>query len=265
LFKINCFKFALCFSESKQKNEATMNGKQERIALNERFKTVFEALIERGEIVLNDRKKSLSVFGEAIGVTCSNIKNYLNDENPRLITFEQAKKLCKVYGVSEDFILKGEGQPFGNHLPQSDDRLAMILNLPFSPNILFTNIEAFASNTVSVEYLEDNQRFFIPGVSGDLVAFNINGRSMEPTISSGDMVICSPLERNNDVKDGQIYAVVTSNAVYVKRAERRFDARGNCTHLLLKSDNFEEFEPFEVAVREIRKLLKVRKKLTGLL
>ena len=45
--------------------------------------------------------------------------------------------------------------------------------------------------------LEDSQRFFIPGVDGDLIAFNINGRSMEPTISNGDMVICSPIEHKD--------------------------------------------------------------------
>ena len=55
-----------------------------------------------------------------------------------------------------------------------------------------------------------------------------------------------------------------NNSVYVKRVQREFDARGNCTHLRLISDNVEEFDPFVIEVNDIRKLLKVRKRLTGL-
>ncbi|NJN78646.1 MAG: S24 family peptidase [Saprospiraceae bacterium] len=87
---------------------------------------------------------------------------------------------------------------------------------------------------------------------------------MEPTIASGDMVICSPVRENDDVKDNQVYAIVTNSAVWVKRVYRQFDSRGKCTHLRLVSDNIEEFDPFVVDVLEIRKVLKVRKRLTGL-
>lgn len=238
----------------------------ERIALNERFKIVFEELVKRSEIVKNNRKKSMTAFAKKLGTKGHIISCYLNDDDDRKITLDQVKKLCDTFEVSEDFMLKGEGKPFLNKkdLPSPDDKIAMILNIPFHHNILFTSVEAFSSNTISVEVLEDNQRFFIPGVDGDLVAFNINGRSMEPTITNGDMVICSPVQQNNDVRDNQIYAIVTNSAVWVKRVFRQFDSKGKCTHLRLVSDNVEEFDPFVVDVLEIRKVLKVRKRLTGL-
>jgi hypothetical protein len=238
----------------------------ERIALNERFKVVFEELVKRSEIVKNNRAKSMTAFAKKLGTKGHIINCYLNDADDRKITFDQAKKLCDNFGVSQDFIFKGKGKPFLNKkdLPSPDDKIAMILNIPFHHNILFTSVEAFSSNTISVEVLEDNQRFFIPGVDGDLVAFNINGRSMEPTITSGDMVICSPVQQNSDVRDNQIYAIVTNSAVWVKRVYRQFDSKGKCTHLRLVSDNVEEFDPFVVDVLEIRKVLKVRKRLTGL-
>ena len=163
-------------------------------------------------------------------------------------------------------MLKGEGEPFPEvkKLPDPDERLAMILNIPFHHNILFTSVEAFSSNTISVDLWEENTRFFIPGVQGDLVAFNINGNSMKPTISSGDMVICSVLQNREEVKDGEVYAVVTNSAVWVKRLYRCFDRYGNWTHLKLISDNHVEFDPFLVEVSEIRQLLKVTRRLTGL-
>lgn len=238
----------------------------ERIALNERFKKVFGELKQRGEIVKNNRQKSMTAFAKKLGTRGHIINCYLNDEDERKITFDQAKKLCDVFGVSEDFIFKGEGKTFLNKkdLPTPDDKISTILNIPFHPNILFTSVEAFSSNTISIELLEDNQRFFIPGVDGDLVAFNINGRSMEPTITSGDMVICSPIEHKSDVKDNHVYAIVSNSAVWVKRVQREFNEKGDCTHLRLISDNSDEFDPFVVDVEEIRKVLKVRKRLTGL-
>jgi plasmid maintenance system antidote protein VapI len=238
----------------------------ERTALNERFKVVFEELVKRSEIVKNNRAKSMTAFAKKLGTRGHIISCYLNDADDRKITFDQAKKLCDNFDVSQDFIFKGKGKLFLNKkdLPSPDDKIAMILNIPFHHNILFTSVEAFSSNTISVEVLEDNQRFFIPGVDGDLVAFNINGRSMEPTITSGDMVICSSVQQNSDVRDNQIYAIVTNSAVWVKRVYRQFDSKGKWTHLRLVSDNVEEFDPFVVDVLEIRKVLKVRKRLTGL-
>lgn len=236
----------------------------ERVALNERFKMVYSELEKRGEIVKYSRQKSKSAFARKLGTSNSIIDCYLSDDDDRKITFDQAKKLCKFYGVSEDFLFKGEGKMFRDKkdLPTPDDKISVILNIPFHPNILFSNIEAFSSNTISVEVLEDSQRFFIPGVDGDLIAFNINGRSMEPTISNGDMVICSPIEHKSDVRDNQIYAVVSDSAVWVKRVQREFNQKGDCTHLRLISDNSEEFDPFVVDVNDIRKVLKVRKRLT---
>ena len=87
---------------------------------------------------------------------------------------------------------------------------------------------------------------------------------MNPTISSGDMVICMPLEDNNEVEDNEVYAVVANNSVWVKRVQRCYNRYGRCTHLKLISDNSEEFDPFLVELSEVRKLLKVKRRLTGL-
>ena len=70
----------------------------------------------------------------------------------------------------------------------------MGLKMGIQPNILLTNIEAFSSNSVDVDLLEDANHFHIPGLTGNLIAFNINGNSMSPTIKTGDMVICHPID-----------------------------------------------------------------------
>ncbi len=237
--------------------------KLNRQLLNRRFREVYKKLKKKGVIIKSDRQKSKSAFAEKLGTKGHIIDLYLNDK--RQITYEQAKLLCIHYGVNELYLFQGIGTAFEeNKLPSPEEKLAMALGINFSPNILFTNVEAFSSNTIGVDLIEENERFHIPGVQGDLVAFNINGNSMRPTISAGDMVICTPLEARNDMVDNEIYAVVTSQSVWVKRTQRCYDRYGNWTHLKLISDNIDEFEPFIIEISEIRKLLKVTKRLTGL-
>lgn len=236
----------------------------DRTILNKRFTEVFKELEKRGEVVKNSRDKSKSAFARKLGTKGHIIDKWLRGE--RKITYEQAKALCKHFDVSEAYMFQGVGMAFPNkkQLPHPEQKLANVLNIPFSPNILFTNIEAFASNTVGVDLLEENQRFHIPGVFGDLVAFYINGNSMMPTIASGDMVICMPIEDNSQVRDNEVYAVVANNSVWVKRVQKCFDRFGKWTHLKLVSDNYQEFDPFLLEVSAIRKLLKVKRRLTGL-
>lgn len=237
--------------------------KVKRLELNRRFTQVYQLLVDKGAIVKSDRQKSKTAFAEKLGTKGHIIDLYLKDE--RRITYEQAKRLCGTYNVSEPFMFQGIGLPFEkSRIPDSEEKLAMALGINFSPNILFTNVEAFASNTVGVDLLEENERFHIPGVEGDLVAFNINGQSMIPTINTGDMVICKPLEAKDEMIDDEIYAVVTDQSVWVKRVQKCFDRYHNWTHLKLISDNYEEFDPFIIEIGEIRRLLKVTRRLTGL-
>ena len=233
-----------------------------RQELNRRFKNVYQLLVDQGQIVKNSRQKSKSIFAANIGTKGHIVDLFLEDK--RTITYEQAKKLCTTYGVSEAYMFQGIGTAFEQPKLPPEERLAMALGINFSPNILFTNIEAFASNTIGVDLLEESERFSLPGLFGDLVAFNINGDSMSPTILAGDMVICTPLEEVTDMVEDEVYAVVSNRSVWVKRVRRCFDSTGCWTHLKLISDNAIEFDPFTIELNEVRKLLKVKRRLTGM-
>ena len=236
--------------------------KTTRQELNKRFKEVYNLLVSRKEIIKSDRQKSKSAFAEQIGTKGHIIDLYLRGK--RKITYDQAKKLCSKYGVRETYMFQGEGQAFESVERSNTNKLARALGISFSPNILFTNVEAFASNTVGVDFLEENERFHIPGVSGDLIAFNINGDSMAPTINTGDMVICKPLESKLEMVDDEVYAIVTNQSVWVKRVKKYYNPYQKWTHLQLISDNKEEYDPFYVELNEVQKLLKVQRRLTGL-
>ncbi len=237
--------------------------KANREELNRRFIKVYQLLVERGEIIKNDRAKSKSAFARKIGTKSHIIDLFLQDK--RRITYEQAKNLCQEFGVSEPYLFQGIGEPFQRQkLPDPEERLAMALGIDFSPNILFTSIEAFASNTIGVDLLEQSEWFRLPGVQGEMVAFKINGDSMAPTIKTGDMVICHPLDSFNEMQNNEVYAIVTNQSVWVKRLQKIYDEYGTLTHLKMISDNRDEFDPFVLEVSEVRKLLEVKKRLTGI-
>ena len=49
------------------------------------------------------------------------------------------------------------------------------------------------------QFMDSLQKFSVPGMAGQLTAFEINGDSMMPTITNGDIVICEPLERGDAI------------------------------------------------------------------
>jgi len=140
----------------------------------------------------------------------------------------------------------------------------MAISTDVYPNILYSNVSAFAGNTVGLEINEKKERFRIPGITGSLVAFTIEGNSMSPTINSGDMVICSPISSLRDIKDNDIYAIVTKEFIWVKRIQLVKGKSGTILQMKLISDNHLEYDPFSLETAKVKKILKVKLKLTGI-
>lgn len=247
----------------------------ERKLLNERFKMVFGALEEKGEVVKSSRKKGISNFAEKItGKKAYGhiIRACLNDE--RYITYQQAHLLVKHYQVNPLYLFEGQGAIFAtaedtplptNGSPKSDNLVPT--NAPYVPipktNIIYSSLSAFASSTVDVGVQENSERFYIPGMQGEHIAFYIKGASMNPTIADGDMVICRTIDTNERIVENEIYAIVTSvGNVMVKRVQKIHDKHRQLKGLKCISDNYLEHDPFTLAIHEVRKLLKVERKLT---
>lgn len=81
-------------------------------------------------------------------------------------------------------------------------------------------------------------------------AFEIQGNSMLP-LQSGSIVVGEYLEALSEIKDGQIYIVITQNdGIVLKEVYNKVSERGT---LLLRSSNV-AYEPFEVPVEEVKEL-----------
>ncbi len=243
--------------------------REDRRQLNERFIKVFDLLEERGVIVKNDRNgKGMGDFAEKIlGNRAYGhiIRAYLNPEDKRCIDYRQARILCREYGVNESYLIDGIGTPFGFDLPPTTDDSNGAAWKP--GNIVFTTVEAFAGTTVDAGgfQVEDCEYFNIPGLSGgSLVAFPINGNSMEPIIHNGDIVICREISGLNEIKDNKIYAIKNNGSLWVKFVQKIQDKKGRTTHLKLISANHLEHDPFEEEVSEYTRLYQVIRRISDL-
>ncbi len=238
--------------------------RQDRLELNERFLKVFQLLQERGDVVMNDRNgKGMGDFAEKIlGNRAYGhiVRAFLNKGDRRVIDYHQARAVCREYNVNEAYLVDGIGTPFGFDLPKS-------LSGPGAPkgNILFTTIAAFAGSGVEAtggQAVEDNLYYAIPGISGSgLVAFPIEGNSMEPQIMHMDTIICREIAGVHDIKDNEIYAVKSNGSMWVKHVQKIENERGQVTALRLISTNHFEYDPFEEDVTPETRLYKVIKRI----
>ncbi len=241
--------------------------KEDRIDLNSRFVEAFKMLEERGAIVKNDRS------GRGVGDVAERvlgnkayghiIRAFLNPGSKRVIDYGQAQSFCRSYDLNEAWMLHGIGSPLGFDDP------GMALNdksLPIGGegNILFTTVRAFAGSTLGAESREDNSYFSIPGVGGTgLIAFQIEGNSMDPVIKHGDIVVCRSIESIVDVRDNEIYAVRSSGNVWVKYVQTIHNQRGRIARLKMISANYFDHDPFEEDVNETTRLYKVVRKISN--
>lgn len=240
----------------------------DRIQLNDRFIEVFELLIERGDIILNDRNgKGIGDFADKIlGNRAYGhiIRAFLNRKDKRVINYRQARILCREYGVNESYLIDGLGSAFGFEVPKPQSASSA-----YTPqgNILYTTVQAFAGSggDVGSASRETNHFFSIPGLRGSgLVAFPIDGRSMEPVISDGDTLICREIGGLHEVKDNEIYAVKNNGVLWVKYIQRIMNPKGGVTGLRMISANNLEYQPFEQDVDERTSLYKVVRRISDI-
>lgn len=242
--------------------------KEDRIELNKRFIQAFKLLEDRGAIVKNDR--SGRGVGDVADKVLGNkayghiIRAFLNPDSKRVIDYGQAKSFCRSYDINEAWLIYGIGNPFGFEAPGDalvNDKGGGLVT---GGNILFTTIRAFAGSTLGAENSEDNTYFSIPGVSGPgLVAFQIEGNSMDPVIKHNDIVVCKSVENLNDIRDNEIYAVRSNGSVWVKYVQKIFNNRGRITRLKMISANYFDNDPFEEDVNETTRLYKVVRKISN--
>ncbi|MCB0558504.1 MAG: S24 family peptidase [Lewinellaceae bacterium] len=227
--------------------------------VNERFRKVFQEL-ERNNFIKgkSDIAKKLGTYNHVINSILKGQRN---------ITVDQLTSLFETYGINANFVfgidddMFLEGYGIEGEIPVRsihDRQRGGRENIMLVPE---RAMAGYALEHQDREFLDNLQKFSIPGLEGELVAFEINGDSMLPTITNGDVVVCEPIERGTPLRDNHVYVIVT-DAVVAKRIQQVREGN-EVARLRLISDNGDVYKPYDVELEEVRQILKVKSRLTS--
>lgn len=224
--------------------------------VNQRFKLVFDELEKSNKI------KGKSDIASKLGTYNHVINSILKGD--RNITVEQLNKLFDTYHVSANFVFGLSDDmftlAFSDIIPtrsSSEKSWSGRQNIVLVPD---RAMAGYATSTDTPQYIADFPRFSVPNLEGNLIAFEISGDSMMPTITNGDIVVCEPLERGEPIRDNQVYVVVTD--VVVAKRIQQIKSGSVLKELRLISDN-DRYQPYNVTPEEVQQILRVKCRLTS--
>lgn len=226
--------------------------------VNQRFNKVYEEL-EKHNLIKgkSDIAKQLGTYNHVINSILKGQRN---------ITVDQLNKLFDIYGVNANYLFGLSEEIFRpgfsaqGEVPARDRDEQYFSGRDNITLVPERAVAGYALEYQDSEYLESLQKFSVPGLSGELIAFEINGDSMMPTITSGDIVICEPLQRGDVLRDNHVYVIVTD--VVVAKRIQQLKKGHQVKSLRLISDNSSVYQPYEVELDDIRQILKVKCRLT---
>lgn len=227
--------------------------------VNQRFNLVYRAL-ENYNLIKgkSDIAKKLGTYNHVINSILKGKRN---------ITVEQLNRLFDHFGVNANFLFGNSEEMFlENFQPHPDfpTRSFMEKQKGGRQNITLVPERALAGYALEHQdrnFMDNLQKFSIPQLDGSLIAFEINGDSMTPTITNGDLVVCEPIERGTPLRDNHVYVIVTDVVVAKRIQQIRED--NQLIELRLISDNDDVYKPYTINLEDIRQILKVKCRLTS--
>lgn len=134
------------------------------------------------------------------------------------IVADHVIKLSELYGVTTDYILKGNKK-----------LLEISHENGFLPLIKIEAHAGFAMNFHDPGEPEPEDYYRIPGMgpySNSQKLFEIDGESMIPTIFPRDVVLCQARENRDNLPGGTLILLILRDSVIIKRFDQ-FDEDGN--------------------------------------
>ena len=228
--------------------------------VTERFIKCHNALKEAGVI------KSSRQFAINIEYLPQSLNEIL--KRNREVSVELIRKAIDVYNINAEYLFLGILPMFKNEMysVQNDENISA----DYVPANQITYIPVSAQAGYSEQFNDivfENQlvKFTLPDQrfnTGTFRCFDVSGDSMEPTLNSGDKVVCSLVEKVNEwrnVKDNYVYVVVLQDSVMIKRIGNEIQKNKS---IQLRSDN--NFYPIiNIPIHDVLELWQVEVKISN--
>ncbi len=148
-------------------------------------------------------------FAEKFGFAYANLARYLNGQLKTTIDSENYRKFADA-GINIDWLLTGEGEMFST---SSTGALVSteVMRQDEVANIPYYDIDVMAHIAESLDLKDEVPAgvLSIPGFQDCIACFPVYGSSMEPKISSGDVIAVSQAVSCDQILWGEIYLVIT--------------------------------------------------------
>lgn len=217
----------------------------------------------------NYRIPSYRQFAMAIDIHPQCISDILRGK--REVNTDIVQKSVKHFNLNPIYIFTGAG-PFqlddDNQRQEAVSPVVTIVTDPMGDErIVHVPVAAqagYGSQLNDPVFFEDLPTFSLPGNkfrSSTHRCFDVAGDSMEPTLYSGDKVVCSFIEPENwltDIRNNYVYVLITQSSVVVKRVENKLKNEGV---LALISDN-SFYEPYEIELKDLLEVWMVSVKIS---
>jgi phage repressor protein C with HTH and peptisase S24 domain len=196
---------------------------------------------------------------QGVSLSFSQVRRYETDDTirikPSIIT-----ALAKLYHTSAEYLSTGVRAGKESFSPMPTRFIVTDKNGRRQILLVPHKAEAgYRQHLNDEQYLGALETISLPGFSGgDYRAFEVSGLSMSPTFEPGDLVICEHIERPEDIEDGEVYVLVTTEGICLKRVTNVVPTKG---YLIIESDN-PAYKPDFIMANEVLEMWKYRKKVT---
>ncbi len=228
--------------------------------VNQRFRALFSEL-EKNNLIKgkSDIADKLDTYNHVINSILKSKRNITVDQLSKLFEHYRINSNF-MFGLSDEMFLDGEFPTNGIETRFTDER-----KFGKTANISLVSDKVRAGYAIEHQdpsYMKNLPKFSLPHLSGkNLVAFEIDGDSMMPTITQGDIVVCEPVERGTPIYDNHVYVIVTD--VLVAKRIQQIKKGAEPKEFRLISDNHQVYQAYNVPVEEVNQILKVKCRLTS--
>lgn len=214
--------------------------------------------LERIKEFIDFKGLSIKKFEESVGFSNGSFASQLR--NGRTIGVDKLENILRVFKeINPDWLLTGKGE-----MLRIDDKEEAIpvknyqkVGCPYFNVDFQAGFDLFYNNQTSVpEYYID----FNPYNKEGAVWCNVSGKSMEPEISNGDMILLKEVLSWQDYIDfDDIYGIVTNNGFRTIKRIKKGPSKDTFT-LVPANPNYEEQEIRKEMISHIFKVLCAVKK-----
>ncbi len=212
------------------------------------------------------QQKMADIMGISQG-TLSQIENGKYD-----VSFESLTNLSKHHNINCNWVILGQEQVFRTdstaavkNIEQNIFDTSNVDELDLGQKIGIPLVKAdavagYIKNYDESSFLETLELFKVPGFQNDSNhrIFQVEGHSMEPTLSTNDYLICEFCADKNEIQSGDVKVVVSEDAIVVKRV---YLYEKDKSFYILKSDN-PDFDSQIIEIAKINEIWHVRGRIT---